>query len=119
MNIVHHETVFSCSITVAGKNQGNTAANFLLIIIMFLLGGQLIKWFNDRQGKRIPTNQVLRIFHQICRAVAHMHKQNPPMIHRDLKVAILNMNKFIIILNLSFMLLFLSYGVFSRSRICY
>ncbi len=57
-------------------------------ICIFVLGGQLIKWFNDRQGKRVPATQVLRIFHQICRAVAHMHKQNPPIIHRDLKVVI-------------------------------
>ena len=26
------------------------------------------------------------MFYQMCRAVAHMHKQNPPVIHRDLKV---------------------------------
>ena len=28
------------------------------------------------------------MFYQTCRAVAHMHKQTPPVIHRDLKVCI-------------------------------
>lgn len=29
---------------------------------------------------------ITRIFYQTCKAVAHMHSQNPPIIHRDLKI---------------------------------
>lgn len=34
----------------------------------------------------ISCDTVLKIFYQTCRAVQHMHKQKPPIIHRDLKV---------------------------------
>ena len=34
----------------------------------------------------MPPDLVLRVFYQTCRAVQHMHKQKPPIIHRDLKV---------------------------------
>ena len=29
---------------------------------------------------------ILTLFYQTCKAVQHMHKQSPPIIHRDLKV---------------------------------
>ena len=34
----------------------------------------------------LPPDLVLRVFYQTSRAVQHMHKQKPPIIHRDLKV---------------------------------
>lgn len=34
----------------------------------------------------LSCDTVLKIFYQTCRAVQHMHKQKPPIIHRDLKV---------------------------------
>ncbi|CAB3989806.1 cyclin-G-associated kinase-like [Paramuricea clavata] len=71
--------------SIGAEESDNGMAEFL-ILTELCTGGQLIKWFNDRQGKRIPATQILRIFHQICRAVAHMHKQSPPIIHRDLKI---------------------------------
>jgi serine/threonine protein kinase len=42
----------------------------------------------DRNGKPFLPNQVLKIFYQVCRAVAHLQKQNPLIIHRDLKVSL-------------------------------
>ncbi|XP_046839155.1 cyclin-G-associated kinase-like isoform X2 [Xenia sp. Carnegie-2017] len=77
--------------SISAEESGNDMAEFL-ILTEYCTGGQLIKWFNDRKGRRIPTTQVLRIFHQISRAVAHMHKQNPPIIHRDLKIENLLLN---------------------------
>lgn len=44
----------------------------------------------------LPYAQVLKIFAQCCRAVIHMHKQAPPIIHRDLKVGELFLSKFIL-----------------------
>uniref|UniRef100_A0A4W5JLN8 Protein kinase domain-containing protein n=1 Tax=Hucho hucho TaxID=62062 RepID=A0A4W5JLN8_9TELE len=34
----------------------------------------------------MSCDTVLKIFYQSCRAVQHMHKQKPPIIHRDLKI---------------------------------
>ena len=34
----------------------------------------------------LTPGQVLRVFYATCSAVAHMHAQQPPIIHRDLKV---------------------------------
>lgn len=36
--------------------------------------------------QRLTPKQVLRVFYETCLAVAHMHSQAPPIIHRDLKV---------------------------------
>lgn len=34
----------------------------------------------------LSCDTILKIFYQVCRAVQHMHRQKPPIIHRDLKV---------------------------------
>ncbi len=34
----------------------------------------------------LTPGQVLRVFYAACSAVAHMHSQKPPIIHRDIKV---------------------------------
>ena len=41
---------------------------------------------HSEQKKSIPQAQILKIFAEVCEAVAHMHNQNPPIAHRDLKV---------------------------------
>ncbi|KAL5487095.1 hypothetical protein EMCRGX_G019654 [Ephydatia muelleri] len=35
---------------------------------------------------QLSPRQVLRVFYETCSAVAHMHGQDPPIIHRDIKV---------------------------------
>jgi len=49
-------------------------------------GGQLIDVIRARHGP-LPCNEVLQAFYQTCSAVHHMHRQKPPIIHRDLKVS--------------------------------
>lgn len=63
-----------------------------------LLPGQLIDVLRRQGQQPLQFQQVLKIFSQVCRAVAHMHKQDPPIIHRDLKVCfvyvVVNVNIF-------------------------
>lgn len=40
---------------------------------------------NESKGP-LSCDTILKIFYQACRAVQHMHRQKPPIIHRDLKV---------------------------------
>uniref|UniRef100_A0A8C8YLU6 Cyclin G associated kinase n=1 Tax=Prolemur simus TaxID=1328070 RepID=A0A8C8YLU6_PROSS len=52
-----------------------------------LAEGQLVEFLKKSESKGpLSCDTVLKIFYQTCRAVQHMHKQKPPIIHRDLKV---------------------------------
>jgi len=60
-----------------------------LCVLMFcLIGGQLIDVIRARHSP-LPCNHVLQAFYQTCSAVHHMHRQKPPIVHRDLKVLFL------------------------------
>ena len=37
-------------------------------------------------GRAFNADQVLDIFYQVCKSVCVLHSQEPPVIHRDLKV---------------------------------
>ena len=47
-------------------------------------GGELVNIVNTQS---LSPRQVLRVFYETCQAVAHMHSQTPPIIHRDIKVS--------------------------------
>jgi cyclin G-associated kinase len=66
----------------AASTEKAGAAEFL-ILTELITGGELVDIVNTQ---RLTPNQVLRVFHETCLAVAHMHSQAPPIIHRDLKV---------------------------------
>ena len=48
-------------------------------------GGDLSKVYAKRQGRALGNGQILRVFTQVARAVEFLHKQSPPIIHRDIK----------------------------------
>ncbi|XP_055353970.1 AP2-associated protein kinase 1-like [Paramacrobiotus metropolitanus] len=56
-----------------------------LILTEFCSGGQVISLLKNRELP-LSVPDVLTIFYQTCKAVQHMHKQSPAIIHRDLKV---------------------------------
>uniref|UniRef100_A0A665WZ07 Cyclin-G-associated kinase n=1 Tax=Echeneis naucrates TaxID=173247 RepID=A0A665WZ07_ECHNA len=82
----HPNMVQFCSAASISKEESDTGqAEFL--ILTELCKGQLVD-FIKRIEQRAPLScdTVLKIFYQTCRAVQHMHKQKPPITHRDLKI---------------------------------
>ena len=49
-------------------------------------GGGIIDLMNARLRDRLREEEVLKIFGDVCAGVAVMHHQDPPLMHRDLKV---------------------------------
>ena len=49
----------------------------------FCKGGTLIDFIRVNE---LNNEQVLQAFYQVSKAVQYLHSQNPPIIHRDIKV---------------------------------
>ncbi|VDK43280.1 unnamed protein product [Taenia asiatica] len=74
-------------VACAGKERGKQVGNEFLIVTELCSGGPLKDYLPpSHQGKHLPPNLVLQILAQTSRAIQHMHKQSPPIIHRDLKI---------------------------------
>ncbi|XP_021507491.2 cyclin-G-associated kinase isoform X1 [Meriones unguiculatus] len=82
----HPNIVQFCSAASIGKEESDTGqAEFLLLTE--LCKGQLVEFLRKGECKGpLSCDSILKIFYQTCRAVQHMHRQKPPIIHRDLKV---------------------------------
>uniref|UniRef100_A0A672MUG1 Cyclin-G-associated kinase n=1 Tax=Sinocyclocheilus grahami TaxID=75366 RepID=A0A672MUG1_SINGR len=82
----HPNIVQFCSAASISKEESDTGqAEFL--ILTELCRGQLVDLVKkvEQRGPML-CDTLLKIFYQSCRAVQHMHKQSPPVIHRDLKI---------------------------------
>uniref|UniRef100_A0AAR2IIC8 Cyclin-G-associated kinase n=1 Tax=Pygocentrus nattereri TaxID=42514 RepID=A0AAR2IIC8_PYGNA len=82
----HPNVVQFCSAASISKEESDTGqAEFL--ILTELCKGQLVDFVKKVEQKgSMSCDTILKIFYQSCRAVQHMHKQKPPIIHRDLKI---------------------------------
>lgn len=62
-------------------NSAKANAEYLLVTEL-CKGGSLI----DCMGSAIEPETVLKVIYQITKAIGHMHSQNPPITHRDIKI---------------------------------
>jgi serine/threonine protein kinase len=46
----------------------------------------MVEYMNSRKNNRFREDELLDLFAQICAGVAHLHAQQPPIAHRDIKV---------------------------------
>ncbi|XP_044299954.1 cyclin-G-associated kinase isoform X5 [Varanus komodoensis] len=82
----HPNIVQFCSAASIGKEESDTGQGEFLLLTE-LCRGQLVEFLTKAESKGpLSCDTVLKIFYQTCRAVQHMHKQKPPIIHRDLKI---------------------------------
>lgn len=65
-------------------NHANSAKAYAeyLLVSELCKGGSLI----DCMGSSFEPDAILKIVYQITKAIGHMHNQNPPITHRDIKV---------------------------------
>ncbi|KAK3612698.1 hypothetical protein CHS0354_042224, partial [Potamilus streckersoni] len=80
----HPNIVQFIAAAAIGKEQSDHGQSEYLLLMELCSGGQLVDFLC--KDATLPCDQVLQICYQTCKAVQHMHKQNPPIIHRDLKV---------------------------------
>ncbi|CAG2169556.1 unnamed protein product, partial [Oppiella nova] len=57
-----------------------------VLMLMNLCRGHVLQLMNERITQGFTEAEVLRIFCDICEAVARLHHNQPPIIHRDLKI---------------------------------
>ncbi|XP_054166392.1 serine/threonine-protein kinase sel-5-like isoform X2 [Oppia nitens] len=57
-----------------------------VLMLMNYCKGHVLQMMNDRINTGFTEQEVLKIFCDICEAVARLHHNQPPIIHRDLKI---------------------------------
>eukprot|EP00742_Colponemidia_sp_Colp-10_P005443 GILJ01005817.1.p1 GENE.GILJ01005817.1~~GILJ01005817.1.p1 ORF type:complete len:873 (-),score=171.44 GILJ01005817.1:150-2768(-) len=57
----------------------------VLILLELLPGGHLVE-IMQKKGGELSFEEIMRMIRDICQAILHLHSQNPPVAHRDLKV---------------------------------
>ncbi len=57
----------------------------MLMVCELCDGGHLYDFY-QKTGGNIPEDKLLDIFSQCCEGVRHLHSQEPPLAHRDIKI---------------------------------
>ena len=74
---------FVSAASIGKESSGHGQAEFLILTELCI--GGLIDILQQKE-RHLSCDEVIQIFYQTSRAVQHMHRQDPPIIHRDLKV---------------------------------
>lgn len=68
----------------AGEVEPTTPPTFN--VYCYVLGGRVVDLMNSRLKTGFSEELILRIFTDVCQAVARLHHRTKPILHRDLKV---------------------------------
>ncbi|XP_068720609.1 serine/threonine-protein kinase Nek8-like [Montipora capricornis] len=63
----------------------------LMIVMEYAQGGTVYNFLEERKGKLLDEEEIIRLFVQIMVAIHHVHQQN--ILHRDLKTQNILLNK--------------------------
>eukprot|EP00930_Biecheleria_cincta_P089900 TRINITY_DN79238_c0_g1_i1.p1 TRINITY_DN79238_c0_g1~~TRINITY_DN79238_c0_g1_i1.p1 ORF type:complete len:622 (+),score=125.46 TRINITY_DN79238_c0_g1_i1:124-1989(+) len=78
-----HPNILQCLGYITDNHGGGSST--VKILLELCSGGHLLDYQDARNGKLSPK-EVMEPFVQIVEGVRHLHSQNPPIQHRDLKV---------------------------------
>lgn len=79
----HPNIVQFVSASFINRTQSGQRLAEYLLVTELCKGGSLRDCLTD---KPFEPDQVLRVFYQACKAVQHLHSQEPPINHRDIKI---------------------------------
>ncbi|KAF9975304.1 hypothetical protein BGZ73_001109 [Actinomortierella ambigua] len=79
-----HKNIVEYMDSTMGKLEGGGYE--VLILMENCAGGPVIDIMNRRLQHRLTEPEILKIFSNVCEAVAYMHYHDPPVLHRDIKV---------------------------------
>ncbi|KAF9303209.1 hypothetical protein BGZ74_004180 [Mortierella antarctica] len=79
-----HKNIVEYMDSCMGKLEGGGYE--VLILMEYCGGGPVIDLMNRRLQHRLTEPEILKIFSNVCEAVAYMHYSDPPILHRDIKV---------------------------------
>ena len=71
----------SCPASTTSFSQGQTAH----LVMEFIRGKDLLDIMEANSNKPFPIPLIIEWGKAVCDVLSHMHKQSPPLIHRDLK----------------------------------
>jgi LSD1 subclass zinc finger protein len=57
----------------------------IYLVMEYIKGQDLLKLMESNNNKPFPLEQVIDWGKNICDVLSHMHKQTPPVVHRDVK----------------------------------
>mmetsp|Transcript_120081 Transcript_120081/g.339748 ORF Transcript_120081/g.339748 Transcript_120081/m.339748 type:complete len:621 (-) Transcript_120081:76-1938(-) len=78
-----HDNIVQCMGYVV--DQGAQGENTVKLLLELCSGGHLLDFMDKRNGK-LSGREVMEPMTHVAAAVDHLHRQNPPIQHRDLKV---------------------------------
>ncbi|KAF9954343.1 hypothetical protein BGZ65_004109 [Modicella reniformis] len=79
-----HKNIVEYLDSCMGKLEGGGYE--VLILMEYCGGGPVIDLMNRRLQHRLTEPEILKIFSNVCEAVAFLHYSDPPILHRDIKV---------------------------------